>query len=85
MHWRLLLYLRYGRSESMDYVTTLCCILEETVYWQRKDNFFSSRTSRTDLRPTQPSMQRVKGFLPEVKWLGSGVEHLPPPNAEVKN
>jgi len=41
--------------------------------------------SRTALGPAQPSMQRVQGFLPEVKWLESGAEHSPPPNAEVKN
>jgi len=40
--------------------------------------------SRPALGPTQPPTQWVPGCSWGIKWQGRGVDHLPAPNAEVK-
>jgi hypothetical protein len=48
--------------------------------------FLFFTVSRPALRPTQPPIQWVTGGLPSgVKRPGHEADHLPPPNAEVKN
>jgi hypothetical protein len=49
-------------------------------------NFLFFTSSRPALRPNQPPMEWVQGFLsPEVKQQGREADHSPPNSAEVKN
>ena len=47
--------------------------------------FFFPKLSRSAVRPTQPRIQQVPGFISVVKRLGREVNHWPPSSAEFKN
>jgi hypothetical protein len=48
-------------------------------------NFLFSKSSRPDLGPTQPRIQRVPEDLsPEIKRPGREADHSPPTSAKVK-
>ena len=50
-------------------------------YWWGQD---FPPPSRLALGPTQPPIRRVPGYFQGLKRLGRGVNHSPPPSAEVK-
>jgi len=64
----------------------LCAVYWKKLHTGRGKIIFSPPECPEQL--WSPPSLLCKGYrdsFPEVKWLGSGVEHSPPPNAEVKN